>query len=78
VNSNITLLKPYKAKYLDQSTRVRDTVTFAYQHGGATLMDFLNAQSGYRQVQLAYLQLIGSYLTAAGQLNLAVGREVIP
>ena len=55
----------------------RDTVTFAYQHGGASLMDFLNAQSDYRVVQLAYLQLIGAYMTAAGQMNLAVGREVI-
>jgi len=77
VESNITLLKPYKDKYLAQSTRVRDTVTFAYQHGGASLMDFLNAQSDYRVVQLAYLQLIGTYLTSASQLNLAVGREVI-
>ncbi|MGA2051128.1 MAG: TolC family protein [Terracidiphilus sp.] len=77
VESNIALLKPYKAKYNDQATRVRDTVTYAYQHGGASLMDMLNAQSDYRTVQLAYLQLIGTYLTAAGQLNLAVGREVI-
>jgi cobalt-zinc-cadmium efflux system outer membrane protein len=76
--TNIALLKPYKDKYLQQSTRVRDTVTYAYQHGGASLTDFLNAQSDYRVVQLAYLQLIGSYLTAASQLNLAVGREVIP
>ncbi|HEY1984088.1 MAG TPA: TolC family protein [Terracidiphilus sp.] len=78
VESNITLLKPYKDKYKDQATRVRDTVTYAYQHGGASLIDMLNAQSDYRTVQLAYLQLIGSYLNAAGQLNLAVGREVIP
>lgn len=78
LDSNITQLKPYRDKYLAQSTRVRDTVTFAYQHGGASLMDFLNAQSDYRVVQLAYLQLIGTYLTAASQLNLAVGREVIP
>ena len=78
VQGNIELLKPYKAQYLDQSTRVRDTVTYAYQHGGASLMDFLNAQSDYRIVQLAYLQLVGTYLTAAGQVNLAVGREVIP
>ena len=77
VQSNITLLKPYKEKYRDQATRVRDTVTYAYQHGGASLMDFLNAQSDYRIVQLAYLQLVGSYMTAAAQLNLAVGREVI-
>jgi cobalt-zinc-cadmium efflux system outer membrane protein len=78
VESNIELLKPYKAKYNDQALRVRDTVTYAYQHGGASLMDFLNAQSDFRQVQLAYVQLIGSYLTAAGQLNLAAGREVLP
>jgi outer membrane protein, heavy metal efflux system len=78
VRSSVALLKPYKDKYNDEALRVRNTVTYAYQHGGASLMDFLNAQSDYRQVQLAYAQLIGAYLTAAGQLNLAVGREVIP
>lgn len=78
VQSNIELLKPYKSKYLDESTRVRDTITYSYQHGGASLADFLNAQSDYRTVQLAYLQLIGTYLSAASQLNLAVGREVLP
>ncbi|HUA96848.1 MAG TPA: TolC family protein [Terracidiphilus sp.] len=77
VASNIALLKPYKDQYNAQALRVRDTVTYAYEHGGASLMDFLNAQSDYRQVQLAYEQLIGDYLTAAAQLNLAVGREVI-
>jgi cobalt-zinc-cadmium efflux system outer membrane protein len=77
VESSLALLRPYKAQYKDQALRVRDTVTYSYQHGGASLMDFLNAQSDYRAVELAYLQLIGSYLTAAGQLNLAVGREVI-
>ena len=77
VESNIALLNPYKEKYKDQATRVRDTMTYSYQHGGASLMDFLQAQSDYRVVQLAYLQLVGAYLTAAGQLNLAVGREVI-
>jgi cobalt-zinc-cadmium efflux system outer membrane protein len=77
VRSNIALLKPYKAQYLDQSVYVRDTVTYSYQNGGASLMDFLNAQSDYRVVQLAYLQLIGAYMTAAGQMNLAVGHEEI-
>ena len=78
LRSSIALLVPYKAQYRDQATRVRDTVTYAYQHGGASLMDFLSAQSDYRVVQLAYLQLIGSYMGSASQLNLAVGREVIP
>jgi outer membrane protein, heavy metal efflux system len=76
-NSNLILLRPYKSQYLTQALRVRETVTYAWQHGGASLMDFLNAQSDYRNVQMTYLQLVGSYLTAAAQLNLAVGQEVI-
>jgi len=78
VNSNVALLKPYRSKYLEQAVRVRDTVFFSYQHGGASLLDFLNAESDYRTVQLSHINLIGAYLTAAAQLNMAVGREVIP
>ena len=77
VASNIALLKPYKHKYLAQAVRVRDTVQFSYQHGGAALIDFLNAENDYRAVQLSYVNLVGAYLTAAAQLNQAVGREVI-
>jgi outer membrane protein, heavy metal efflux system len=78
VESDLILLRPYKARYLQQSVRVRDTVLFSYQHGGMALLDFLNAEAEYRSVQLNYLNLVNSYLTAAAQLNLAVGREVIP
>ena len=46
-------------------------------HGGASLLDFLSAKNDYRSVQLDYVNLVGSYLTAAAQLNMAVGREVI-
>jgi cobalt-zinc-cadmium efflux system outer membrane protein len=77
LTSDINLLKPYKRQYLDEAVRVRDTVQFSYQHGGAALLDFLNAEAEYRTVQLSYVNLVGSYLTAAAQLNLAVGREVI-
>lgn len=77
VNSNLILLRPYRQHYLAQALRVRDTVTYSWQHGGASLMDFLNAQSDYRNVEMSYVQLVGAYLTAAGQLNMAVGREVI-
>jgi cobalt-zinc-cadmium efflux system outer membrane protein len=77
VQSNVTLLKPYKERYLQQASRIRDTISFSYDSGAASLLDFLNAQADYRSVQLNYLNLIASYLEAAGQLNLAVGREVI-
>jgi len=77
VNSAVILLKPYKEQYLEEASSVRDTISFSYQHGSASLLDFLNAQADYRAVQVNYLNLVASYLNAASQLNLAVGREVI-
>jgi cobalt-zinc-cadmium efflux system outer membrane protein len=77
VDSAVVLLKPYKDQYLEEASSVRDTISFSYQHGAASLLDFLNAQADYRSVQVNYLNLVASYLNAASQLNLAVGREVI-
>jgi outer membrane protein, heavy metal efflux system len=77
VNSTVVLLQPYKERYLQQASRIRDTIAFSYEHGAASLLDFLNAQADYRSVQVNYLNLVGAYLDAANQLNLAVGREVI-
>lgn len=78
LKSTVALLQPYKDHYLQQASSVRDTISYSYDSGSASLLDFLNAQADYRSVQLSYLNLIASYLEAAGQLNLAVGREVIP
>jgi outer membrane protein, heavy metal efflux system len=78
VQSTVALLQPYKEKYLQQAFRIRDTISFSYEHGAASLLDFLNAQADYRAVQLNYLNLMGSYLQAVNQLNEAAGREVIP
>jgi cobalt-zinc-cadmium efflux system outer membrane protein len=77
VLSTVSLLRPYRDKYLKEAGEVRDTIEFSYTHGQAALVDFLDAQRDYRAIQVNYLNLIGSYLTAAGQLNMAVGREVI-
>lgn len=78
VNSAVILLKPYKDQYLEEASSVRDTIAISYQHGAASLLDFLNAQADYRSVQVNYLNLVASYLNATNQLNLAAGREVIP
>jgi cobalt-zinc-cadmium efflux system outer membrane protein len=77
VESNLALLQPYKERYLKIADRVRDTISFSYQHGAASLLDFLDAQKEYRDTQLNYLNLVGTYMTAASQLNQAVGREVL-
>ena len=77
VVSSVDRLKPYRDKYLQMAKDVRDTMEYSYQHGQATLLDYLDAQRDYRATYVDYLNLVGAYLTAAGQLNLAVGREVI-
>jgi len=72
------LLRPYKAKYLKLANDTRDRISFSYQNGGASLLDYLDAEKSSRDTRLAYLNLIGSYLTAAAQMNMAAGREVLP
>ena len=77
--SSLNLLKPYQGAdgYLATATRVRDTMSFSYLRGAASLVDYLDAQRDYRATVVAYINLTAAYLTAAGQLNLAVGREVV-
>jgi cobalt-zinc-cadmium efflux system outer membrane protein len=73
----LNLLKPYKAKYLPLAEDNRNRISFSYQNGGSSLLDFLDAEKAYRDTRLAYLNLIGSYLTAAAQMNMATGLEVL-
>jgi len=73
----LNLLKPYKAKYLPLAEDNRNRITISFQNGGASLLDFLDAEKAYRDTRLAYLNLIGSYLTAGAQMNMAAGREVL-
>jgi cobalt-zinc-cadmium efflux system outer membrane protein len=77
LESTLELLRPYKSKYLKEAEDIRDTVSFSYLHGAASLLDFLDAQEQYRSTRLSYLNLVGSYMSAANQLNLAVGQEVV-
>jgi cobalt-zinc-cadmium efflux system outer membrane protein len=72
----LNLLQPYKAKYLPLAEDNRNRISISYQNGGASLLDFLDAEKAWRDTRLAYLNLIGSYLTAEAQMNMAVGREV--
>ena len=77
IESALNLLRPYKARYLKLSADTRDRVHFAYTNGGASLLDYLDAEAQYRTTRLAYLNLIGTYLTAAAQMNMAAGQEVV-
>jgi len=76
--SALNLLRMYRDKYLRLAEDSRGRISFSYQNGGASLLDYLDAEKAYRDTRLTYLNLIGSYLTAAAQINMATGREVIP
>ena len=68
----------YRSGYLDAAVRDRDIEEFAYEHGGAALLDWLNAERTYRVTELAYRQSLYSYLTALEQLREAVGSRSLP
>ncbi len=77
LQNTLALLRPYKTKYLQEAQEIRATVSFSYEKGATSLIDFIDAQNQFRATQVNYLNLVGAYLSAANQLNLAVGREVI-
>jgi outer membrane protein, heavy metal efflux system len=78
LKENDTIIVLYRSGYLDAAVRDRDIEEFAYQHGGASLLDWLNAERTYRVTELAYRQSLYSYLTAFEQLREAVGTRSLP
>jgi outer membrane protein, heavy metal efflux system len=77
VMSNLNLLKPYRAAYLALAVDTRNKMRLSYLNGGNSLLDYLDAEKALRDTRLAYLNLVGAYLVAAAQLDMAVGREVV-
>ncbi|MGA3294135.1 MAG: TolC family protein [Candidatus Acidiferrales bacterium] len=78
LKENDAIIVLYRSGYLDAAVRDRDIEEFAYQHGGASLLDWLNAERTYRATELAYRQALASYLTALEQLREAVGTRTLP
>jgi cobalt-zinc-cadmium efflux system outer membrane protein len=75
-NDRIVVL--YRSGYLEVAEKDRDISEFAYQHGAASLLDFLDAERSYRATQLAYRQALASYLLALEELREAVGTRNLP
>jgi len=78
LKENDAIIVLYRSGYLHAAERDRDIEQFAYQHGGASLLDWLNAERTYRATELAYRQALASYLTALEQLREAVGTRTLP
>jgi cobalt-zinc-cadmium efflux system outer membrane protein len=68
----------YRRGYLDQNKLSLDINQYAYMHGAASLLDFLDAERTYRANQLAYRQTLATYMTALEQLRQAVATRNLP
>ena len=78
VRSNDRIVTLYRSGYLDDAKQSRDIAEFAYRHGAASLLDYLDAERTYRATQLGYRQALESYLQALEQLREAVGTRSLP
>jgi cobalt-zinc-cadmium efflux system outer membrane protein len=67
------MLQLYDRGYLDKATQSLDITKFSYEHGAASLLDFLDAERSYRATELSYRQALATYMTSLEQLRQAVG-----
>ncbi len=68
----------YNSHYVAESQRVRDNLEFSYRHGGATLLDYLDALRDYRQINLDALTANQQVWLGIHQLSFAAATEILP
>ncbi len=70
---NEDTLQLYEKGYLGQAQQSLEITRFSYEHGAASLLDFLDAERSYRATEFSYRQSLANYMAALEQLRLAVG-----
>jgi outer membrane protein, heavy metal efflux system len=78
LHANDEIVGLYRTGYIDEAQQSRDITEYAYRHGAASLLDFLDAERSYRATQLGYRQALASYLLSLEQLREAVGTRSLP
>jgi cobalt-zinc-cadmium efflux system outer membrane protein len=74
----LEVAKRYNNHYLAESERVRANLEFSYRHGGATLLDYLDALRDYRQIHLDALAANQQVWLSLHQLSFAAATEIVP
>jgi outer membrane protein, heavy metal efflux system len=74
----LALAQRYNTHYVDESERVRANLEFSYRHGGATLLDYLDALRDYRQIHLDALNANQQVWLSIHQLSFAAATEIVP
>jgi cobalt-zinc-cadmium efflux system outer membrane protein len=78
LRSNDKIVGLYRSGYLDEARESLEISEYAYKHGAASLLDFLDAERSNRAAQLGYRQALASYLLGLEQLREAVGTRSLP
>jgi len=68
----------FEKGYLQEAQQSLDITQFSYQHGAASLLDFLDAERTYRSTELSYRQALATYMSSLEQLRQAVGTRDLP
>ena len=76
--TNEKVLALYESGYLDQASQSLDIARYVFERGAGSLLDLLDAERTYRATQLAYRQALAAQVTSIYQINLVVGRQVVP
>jgi outer membrane protein, heavy metal efflux system len=78
LQTNDQVVQLYESGYLKEAEDSRDISQYAYERGGASLLDFLDAERSYRATELAYRDALATYMTSLEQLRQAVGTRSLP
>jgi cobalt-zinc-cadmium efflux system outer membrane protein len=78
LDANDEIVGLYRSGLSRRCAAVADITEYAYKHGAASLLDFLDAERSFRATQLGYRQALASYLQALEQLREAVGTRSLP
>jgi cobalt-zinc-cadmium efflux system outer membrane protein len=70
-SASITRWQRYREQLTPKSRQIRETVAFAYEKGGASLLDLLSAQRNDNDVRLATAQAAADTANAAAALRAA-------
>lgn len=70
------LVEAYQKGVLEDARQTLTIVERAYERGGATILELLDAARTARSIQLSYLESLFNYQRNVLQLESAVGREI--
>jgi outer membrane protein, heavy metal efflux system len=77
LRQNQEIMQIYESGYREEAKKDRDIAEYAYQRGGVSLLDFLDAERTYRAIELGYRQQLASWMVALEQLREAVGARTL-